>query len=623
MFPPWKSLFAFAAALVFWGQAAWADFVPVRGGELKIDLVVGEVRASVTASGFYEPQRSADQPREMFATKIQATVGGKAEATFKTTPIGEGEERSWLRKVEVAAEFDQSVDVQIDPEKLEAADDASEDFRWNLAASESPVRIRFIPRSISPPARPRCEIRIDIGEIAERAGIAVSRTSGSKITETVLNHTLKEGAVVDLATPPNSREIFEPIRIEIGVEGGAAVLEHDRQVLAPLRFSDSSVRYVDQLTESRILFFGVESFESKPIPNPDLTGGFGVTPVRLTWEFTAGAPLDLGWIEPVQSDGETWLPEFGATRKFTIRLKEPGEVEAVRFVLDLVSQHPGIAINANEAAAIPAARKLEPAPVQVAAGPVQWTRFYQRYQNTNLDSGPDLAFELERNSAFKLEENRSIALATNPSREQTAIVTAFDWAASGVVRGQVQIGGVWEDLPAKGATAAGDKISLQIPLDANGDRIGDAWALGSGEDDGDGISALDEYRGAYVNGKHRRLSPTQLDAFALDYTTRSGAELGGLSEVVSDDVVLHIINGAEHQAELVGNSQLVVLEELRENALPSLLRTESQEAAWAALAPSASFRTLFLDGEPNQQLLARDLRRIFDLKPGVEVAEKP
>lgn len=627
MLSPRRISFALGA-LLFSGAPAAAvgettEFVPVRAGKLKIDLVIGEIRASVTASEFFEPRPVPNQPREMFATNIQVTVAGSAEATVRSTPIGEGADRTWLRKIEVNAEFDQSISIRIKPDELAASEQANDAFRWNLAAAQSPVQVRFMPGSVSPPARPRCEIRIDVGAIAAKPGIEINRTTGSKITETILNRTLKQGEPVELAAPPKTRDFFAPIFVHLGVEGGeAAKLEHDQQLPPALRFVDSGVRYVDQLTESRIHFFGVESVESEPVSNPDLAGGFEKTPVRLTWEFSSGAPLDLGWMEPVESDGDTWLPEFGDRRRFRIRIKELDEVEAVRFVLERVSRHPGIAINANEAAANPAARRLEPAPVKVVAGPVQWTRFYQKYRPTSVDSGPDLLFEREPNSAFTLEDDQSVALMTKPRSEQTAIVSVFDWGASGAIRGQVKVGGVWEDLPARGNSAGPDKASIQIPLDADGDGIGDAWEL-SENDDGDGISDFNEYRGAYVHGKHRRLSPTKLDAFALDYTTRSAEKMDALREAVADEISLHIVNGAEHASELVGQSRLVVLEELRENALPALLPAEKPAEAWSALAPKSDFRTLFLDGESDEQLLARDLLRIFNLNPGVEVADGP
>ncbi|MEM7014402.1 MAG: hypothetical protein AAF585_23320, partial [Verrucomicrobiota bacterium] len=204
-----------------------------------------------------------------------------------------------------------------------------------------------------------------------------------------------------------------------------------------------------------------------------------------------------------------------------------------------------------------------------------------------------------------------------------AKVTSRDWAASGEVRAQIKVDGIWEDLPASGAAAADDKISLQLPIDNNKNGIADVWEAELGStDDGDGIMAFDEYRGAYINGKHARLDTQKFDAFILDYTTRSGKAITQLAKEIADDgVTLHVINGAEHRAELIGQAQLVVIEELRENALPALLPSDDPKQAWAALQPSADFRTLFLNGPADRQLLARDLRQILELKPKTEVAD--
>ena len=346
----------------------------------------------------------------------------------------------------------------------------------------------------------------------------------------------------------------------------------------------------------------------------------------MNWAFTAGAPLDLGFVEAVDSDAAKWLPAFGDDRFIVAKLKDPSQVEAVRFSIASVSQHPGIATNANIGAVDANARKLTPAPVQVAAGQVRWTRFYQTYAATDGDTRPDLEFDQEKNPGFSFDGAGVSVLRTDKvSKEVTAVVTARDWAASGLIRAQIKVDGIWEDLPSRGSTVAADKISLQLPLDANGNGIADAWeADNAADDDRDGIAAFDEYRGAYVNGEHVRLKPDEHDAFVLDYTTRSRRHVDELKKgMAAEAVTLHLINGAEHRSELIGNSRLIVVEELRENALPALLPSPEPAQAWTALKPGPEFRTLFLNGPSNQQLLARDLRQILELSPKTEVAESP
>ena len=241
--------FAMPAALcLFGGQqllGADTEFEPIRGAKLHLDLTVGEARVEVVASGFYERVVSGG-PRELFATQIRITAAGRAAANYQSTPIGDG----WLEKVEVNAAFDQNLEVQITPEV---------GLQW--AATNSPVQLRVIPESISPPARPHAELRIRAGnlKIADDANATVNVTAGSKITEKRILRVSKEGEMVDLPKPPTpSADYFAEIDIQVGVAEDGAELQHRQHQPPPLRFIDPEAQSVSALSKNRIVLFRLD-----------------------------------------------------------------------------------------------------------------------------------------------------------------------------------------------------------------------------------------------------------------------------------------------------------------------------------------------------------------------------
>lgn len=608
-------LFLLVAAIgVLQLQGALAQYEPVRGAKMRVEVKVGDVRLEITAAGFYE-RAGGQAPRELFATQIHATAVGSAAAEFDAIRLGE----SWLEKNKLEASYDQSLDVSL----------ATDGVGLQWAAENSPIQFRIYPESVSPPARPRGELRIrgTALDLSEIEGASATVTAGSRITETRAQRIMDKGEMITRPLPPKpGPEHFADFDIQIGAAEKNATHTHRRHQTPPLVFIDNSGRPLEVLSENRIIFTGSASVVSAPVDETDYARGFGETPIEVSWALNAGAPLDLGTVGFAGGNAEKWIPTLGGDQFVVVKLKDPTQVEAVRFVLANVSQHPGIAINANVGAVDSNARQLTPAPVKVTAGSISWTRFYQTYAATIEDTRPDLIFDLEKNPGMSYEgTNLTQIRADQVSKEISAKVTARDWAASGQVRAQIKVDGIWEDLPATGPAAADDKISLQLPIDDNKNGIADAWETNLGsDDDRDGLMAFDEYRGAYINGKHTRLDTQKHDAFVLDYTTRSKDAIKQLADEVADDgVVLHVINGAEHRAELIGQAQLVVLEELRENALPALLPSNNPKQAWTALQPSPDFRTLFLNGPADRQLLARDLRQILELKPKAEVAESP
>lgn len=617
---------AFAGCLCVgfaWGQIQQlpgAEFERVRGGKLKVDLEVGDARVSISAGGFYQSQTADGAVRELFATQFRSTVSGAAKTNFRTIPLGEAEDSNWLESVTVNGEFDQLTEVTIKPDELEldlpvgeseSAARLAEDQRLRRAAAASPIRIRIFSDG---GAEPRCEIEIGYALETGGPGIEISSNRASKITETRSHRTLRQGVAVETPSPPQTRELAFHPQLRIGVSSSDPGLQHNQQMPPPLVFDDFQTRPVQMLSKNRIAFSGAASTVSRPREDSNVSGGFGDTVVRASWDFTAGEPLDLGWLEAAASDAETWLPTVGAQRHFTAHLKNPSGVEGVRFLLENVSNHPGIAINAGEAAANPAVRKVAYAPVKVTAGAIGWTRYYQTYEPTAADALPDLFFEAVRNPGFQLQGVDQL-ITTAVSSKVTANVTVNDFAASGDIRAQVLVDGFWEDLAARGPGVLADKISLHLPLDSDGDGIADAFGLAApvADDDGDGLTRFEEYRGVYVSGTHLRLQPDRFDAFIFDYAGKTNKSLRDRLEL--DSVTLHWIDSSEHRGEAVGGSKIVVLEDLNENALLTLVTAERAEDAWRALAPSPAFRTIFLNGVVDQQLLAEDLKQVLAPQP--------
>ncbi|MEM7012946.1 MAG: hypothetical protein AAF585_15835, partial [Verrucomicrobiota bacterium] len=351
-------------------QVVSAEYEPVRGAKMRVELKVGEVRVEITAAGFY--QRTGSQaPRELFATQIHATAVGSAAAEYDAIKLGD----NWLEKNKLEAAFDQSLDVSL----------ATEGVGLQWAAENSPIQFRVYPESVSPPARPRGELRIrgtalDLDEID---GANATVTAGSRITETRVQRIMEKGEMITRPMPPKpGPEHFADFDIQIGVAEKNANHTHRRHQTPPLVFIDNSGQPLQVLSENRIIFTGSASVTSTPMDETDYSGGFGETPVEINWAFNAGAPLDLGTVELAGRNAEKWMPTLDGDQFVVVKLKDPSQVQAVRFVLANVSQLPGVAINANVGAVDPNARQLTPAPVKVTAGAISWTRFYQTYAAT-------------------------------------------------------------------------------------------------------------------------------------------------------------------------------------------------------------------------------------------------
>jgi hypothetical protein len=215
-----------------------------------------------------------------------------------------------------------------------------------------------------------------------------------------------------------------------------------------------------------------------------------------------------------------FLPVPGRWITVTVRSNVP---TLFRFEIDDVTRYPGFATNANVDDAFFLRSGLAP--------------LRGRYKNGD----PDFIFDpwsYEGQSAWKWNGWTSVE-TTKASSAATVFVTAMDFAARGRVRvlAKGHCRG-WE--PAEVRMGGRSRGYLVLPIDENDDLMADAlleYAGDPGRDDergwidqdfpkdakaGDGLTALEEYRGFMVAGEdcrqplrdvHQRTDPTRRDLF--------------------------------------------------------------------------------------------------------------
>ncbi len=238
--------------------------------------------------------------------------------------------------------------------------------------------------------------------------------------------------------------------------------------------------------------------ETIPAPN-DEGGGEIVT--KATWNLTKGAGKQELIVSPSseEADYDSWIPEPGMNESMKgnelnieLHLQEiDGSSPAVKakfFELKLVntSKQPGICINAPLSPSTPK---------------------------------PDLRF-LPQERATLGPDGQTIKIPCEDGESGQAVIASYD-------------GGGWTILNASailtdGKTIKGvlvsDKSKKDIPIPKNnsGGKIAEQWLEDNGRpgetddketsqdnnNDGDGLSAYEEYRGVMSEGKFRRLDPT-------------------------------------------------------------------------------------------------------------------
>ena len=300
---------------------------------------------------------------------------------------------------------------------------------------------------------------------------------------------------------------------------------------------------------------------------PQDVGQYGPVTGTVYYAFGEALPFDAT-LEPVDQNERVWLPDMiDEKREFKLTLSEKTQesVTAVRFTLSEVSQHPGIAINAGAyktqlAEASGQGSEVLPLTCPDSAQPVParpwntrgtfsgatYVRHYTGYGECPIDVLPDVFFRDIDNPGFddmstdavsdeyQLPYTLTHEITMNGvgTGEIVATLVVKDHAASARLRAEYMVGGTWLPAVPIGDTVDGDY--LMIPRDLDDDGIADAWeeqgtdyAVEDPSEDldthdsreflGDGLTAFEEYRGAYVEDTHTRLNPRRKNIFVHDY----------------------------------------------------------------------------------------------------------
>ncbi|MEM0969833.1 MAG: hypothetical protein AAGJ31_10815, partial [Verrucomicrobiota bacterium] len=175
-----------------------------------------------------------------------------------------------------------------------------------------------------------------------------------------------------------------------------------------------------------------------------------------------------------------------------------------------------------------------------------------------------------------------------------------------------------ETLGARGIGLQRDEVSLQFPIDQDGDGMADAfWREGTGNDeDGDGLTAWEEYRGILGEGRHRRLNPKMVDRLVVDYAGVLPSEVkAALNQgQEAEGNRLHWVAPAEVREERVGQVRCLVVEPLDLHVLPLLMKmnaAEDQAVGWKSIQPYAGAHTLFWETGTQGEWLAEEFKEVL------------
>lgn len=316
---------------------------------------------------------------------------------------------------------------------------------------------------------------------------------------------------------------------------------------------------------------------------------------QLNYRFNVRAKQTFEAILTAEDeDSGTYKPKPNHVRTFKLTLKDlkPEQVQAVRFRLVDVSQHPGVATNAGNHLLYGQCQDCsinkEPSITYVSKTfPHEDGRDYPirracvHYNSCTIDQLPDLFFGERENSGWDLsqggtKEKLQYTISQVAKRKEIdgaevkVKVTVKDGAALGKLKAEVQVAGVWHAARAEGPSADDSGRYLMLPVDKNGNGMADAWekifqvsdpdqddeSLPKNPHRGDGLTVFEEYRGIYWRDGHVRLSPKQKDVFVYDYSRMFGDSLGSLFHLFSaQDIHLWPIRSDEHKEEMVNYHQ--------------------------------------------------------------------
>lgn len=316
--------------------------------------------------------------------------------------------------------------------------------------------------------------------------------------------TFAELPVVHVFTGTDGRVIRQPSPAEVpnqfmqnAIGTRLPVFWWSAAVPPPETLSTDSLR---RLMANSLADYAYADQERRTLVNGRMQGGFeargraseaGVTR-SVRWDLRRRLSIS-GALQPVDP---SWRPRLAGTVTVKAALDPGQDVRGrFRFTLFDVSREKGYALNAG-----------------------------------GSGTGLDLRFASEQPQPTTPPEETAdgYVIETSGAGEAAAVtVAAFDYGAWGRLKAEVNVDGEWYALPASGGAPA-----ITIPLDDNGNRIWDAWERNSGvwgqpasadgdaepagENDGDGLSNYEEYRGFVVGMDWVTTSPAHKELFIHD-----------------------------------------------------------------------------------------------------------
>ncbi len=281
------------------------------------------------------------------------------------------------------------------------------------------------------------------------------------------------------------------------------------------------------------------------VPPSFVSGGGSLesdTHFNITTHLYIGPKKEIDVVlECRESNGGTYYPDLmdeDGTREYVLKLNDPGheDIDAIRFTLSDVSEHPGVATNAgnhvlhDQCPDCIIGKKDQDHTVSSTVHQNMVYRTYTHYNKCPIDQMPDLFFkDIDQDEDYDMGEGASIE--TLSLKEYSAKVAIKDSAASGKLSAEVMIGGVWYTAKTKGPEADTEEAHLLIPYDSDQNGLPDEWERREGVSDpdrdqdalpgntniGDGLTNFEEYRGIWMFDFLKRLSPNDLDIFIHDY----------------------------------------------------------------------------------------------------------
>lgn len=561
---------------------------PVKG-HLSLEMRSGGGLLQIDA-GEFEEVVDADGTRTLVAKRFRAAWTGRSEATH--TILGDGETvENWLSRHQVSMVYNDEWEVRL-------ASAAAVD--WAEIVREAPVQVR-----VGGGADPLIEVQAASVLLTGGASWEVSRKANSQRIETVRKRVLREGTWVEEPGEPETTQLEPRFEVVLGAGREGQERGHDRLEGPGFVFVDEDLRVPGALNHRRLLFSGSVERVSRGDSLPGVTGGFAEVPVQIRWDLSVGEPPDVGWFGELAEaqPGGSW-PSFGGHRDYVIQVTRPELVEAISVRLEDVTQHPGVAVNGgatllDEDVAAKGQSRTTPLEFRDTDFVLSWPRTLVVPPASAEDAMPDLNLAAEDLPGFAEDGGRWVSTEVKP--ETRVRVRSADFGGAGKLSVRVKVEGIWEPLPAKSGGASGVLV-IAPPGEGGTDA------------DGDGLTPAEERRGVVAGGKHRRLSTERREVFLTDPHGCLGEEeriaLGRRFAPWNVDLIF--VEAWETEG-----LPVIVVEDLRRNFLPRVLRLENaeeQRKAFRAIRPRPGAGALFVEGKVDPVLFGGDLARILNLE---------